>query len=125
MNKNWIWITHQLDGVHNYPNAPEQVDFLRNKHRHTFMLKIWIEVFNNDRDIEFYMFKDFIKSRTIDGDYGSGSCEEISDNINLFIKERYPNRNVMIDVSEEGIQGSFKFYENYFPDRIGTYQFCW
>ena len=52
-----IWVTFQKEGIHKYPDAPDEVDFLRYPHRHIFHFKVQIEVFNDDRDIEFFIFK--------------------------------------------------------------------
>ncbi len=37
-----IWVTFQREGIHQYPDAPEEVAFLRHPHRHVFHLKVWI-----------------------------------------------------------------------------------
>ena len=46
-----IWVTFQKEGIHKYPDAPDEVDFLRYPHRHMFHFKVQIEVYNDDRDI--------------------------------------------------------------------------
>ena len=38
------------------------------------------------------------------------SCEMISDDLYLKIQERYPNRNVWIEVSEDGENGALTTY---------------
>jgi len=42
---NYIWITTQKAMFHKYPDAPDEVSFLRNEHRHMFHFKIYLEVF--------------------------------------------------------------------------------
>jgi hypothetical protein len=37
--KNTIIIQFEIEGFHNYPDAPEKVAFLSLKHRHTFQTK--------------------------------------------------------------------------------------
>ena len=54
---NYIWITTSMEGFHAYPDAPDEVAFLRNRHRHLFHFRVYIEVFHDDREIEFFMFK--------------------------------------------------------------------
>jgi len=108
--KNYIWITTQFEGIHKYPEAPEDVDFLKNAHRHIFHLKIWIEVFHNDRDIEFILFKRFINSLIKENYFNFKSCEMISDDLYKNISKNYPDRNIMIEVSEDGENGSYKEY---------------
>ena len=39
-----IWVTFQKEGIHKYPDAPDEVDFLRYPHRHMFHFKVQIEV---------------------------------------------------------------------------------
>lgn len=108
--ENYIWITHHFEGFHRYPNAPDCVDYLKHKHRHIFKIKIWIEVRHNEREIEFHMFKNFIKEIFKSHDFNNKSCEMISDNIYEKIIDKYPSRKIKIEVSEDGENGSFKTY---------------
>lgn len=113
VNKNFIWITTQFEGFHKYEKAPPEVIFLRTTHRHIFHLKVWIEVFHNDRDIEFIMFKDYIDAvveECINYD-NTGSCEMISDNLHEEIEKDYPKRDIRIEISEDNENGSYKTYE--------------
>ena len=34
--KSTVIIQFEIEGFHHYPNAPQEVDFLSDKHRHTF-----------------------------------------------------------------------------------------
>ena len=62
-----IWITFRKEGIHKYPAAATDpalatgdmydVSFLGVPHRHIFHFRVWIDVFHNDRDIEFIQFK--------------------------------------------------------------------
>jgi hypothetical protein len=108
-----IFVTFEKEGIHRYPDAPEAVDFLRHDHRHIFQFKIWIEVFTNERDIEFIMFK-----RWLEGLYAGGelqldarSCETISDELYEQIRTEHPGREIWIEVSEDGENGSFARYQ--------------
>jgi len=109
---NWIWITTQKELIHKYPNAPDDVSFLRNDHRHIFHFKIWLEIFHDDRDIEFIMFKRFIDNYLKDQGtvMNHKSCEMISDMIAEHIQLYYPGRESMIEVSEDNENGSLKEY---------------
>ena len=66
-----------------------------------------IEVFHNDRDIEFIQFKRWLenlyKDDVLQLDYQS--CEMISDSLYTQINSRYPGRFVVIDVAEDGENG--------------------
>ena len=102
-----IWVTFQKEGIHKYPDAPDEVDFLRYPHRHMFHFKVQIEVYNDDRDIEFFIFKRWLEGlyadKTLQLDYKS--CEMISDELAKQIKDKYPGRQLSIDVSEDGENG--------------------
>tara|TARA_R100000734_G_C3287473_1_gene79896 strand:- start:409 stop:825 length:417 start_codon:yes stop_codon:yes gene_type:complete len=105
--KKYIWVTFQKEGIHKYPDAPDEVDFLRYPHRHMFHFKVQIEVYNDDRDIEFFIFKRWLESLyaddTLQLDYKS--CEMMSDDLARKIKDKYPGRRLAIDVSEDGENG--------------------
>jgi hypothetical protein len=117
-----IWVTFRKEGIHKYPAALEDpalatgdeydVSFLGYPHRHIFHFRVQIEVFHNDRDIEFIQFKRWLENMFTDGtvqlDYKS--CEMISDELYEKISARYPGRFVEIQVAEDGENGSQIFY---------------
>ena len=102
-----VWVTFQKEGIHKYPDAPDEVDFLRYPHRHIFKFKVQIEVYTDDRDIEFFIFKRWLESLYADDilqlDYKS--CEMMADDLAKQIKDKYPGRQLSIDVSEDGENG--------------------
>jgi len=112
-----IFVTFQKEGIHCYPAAATDpqlatgdeydVSFLGTPHRHIFHFRVAIDVFHNDRDIEFIQFKRWLENLYKDSilalDYKS--CEMIADDLYLQIAGRYPNRNVSIEVSEDGENG--------------------
>jgi hypothetical protein len=118
-----IWITFRKEGIHRYPAADSDpklatgdeydVSFLAVPHRHIFHFRVWIDVFHNDRDIEFIQFKRWLENLYAKGtlklDYKS--CEMIADDIYIKIAERYPNRAVWIEVAEDGENGCLIKYE--------------
>jgi hypothetical protein len=75
--------------------------------------KIEIEVFHNDRDIEFIQFKRWLESLYANGtlqlDYKS--CEMICDELAEIINSKYPNRKLNIKVSEDNENGASCSYE--------------
>lgn len=105
MRKLFITVKNQFDDTHCYPNAPEQVSYLKNLHRHTFMIESKIEVFHEDRELEFYMVKDEIdiaitKVKEL---VQAKSCENIAVFILEFLKGRYgDNRDITVSCSEDG-----------------------
>jgi hypothetical protein len=112
-----IWVTFQKEGIHCYPAAATDpqlntdgeydVSFLANPHRHIFHFRVSIDVIHNNRDIEFIQFKRWLESL-----YGNNilqldfkSCEMMADDLYIQIADRYPGRNVTIEVSEDGENG--------------------
>ena len=107
-----IWVTFRREGIHKYPAALVEphladVSFLGYPHRHIFHFRVSIDVFHNDRDIEFIQFKRWCESlysdQTLVLDYKS--CEMIADDLYVQIATRYPNRAVTISVSEDDENG--------------------
>jgi len=129
-----IWITFAKEGIHCYPAAATDpqlatgdeydVSFLASPHRHMFHFRVSIDVFHNDRDIEFIQFKRWIIS-LYNGDNSIlaldfKSCEMISDDLYLQIAARYPRRSVWIEVSEDGENGALIKYETHLPQLISV-----
>ena len=116
--KRMIWVTFQREGIHKYPGADTDpklatgdeydVSFLGYPHRHIFHFKVEIEVFHDDRDIEFIQFKRWLEnlyaSETLQLDYKS--CEMICDDLAEQINNKYPNRKLNITVSEDNENGA-------------------
>lgn len=117
-----IWVTFQKEGMHKYPAAltdpslatgdEYDVSFLGYPHRHIFHFKVWIGITHNDRDIEFIQFKRWLQNlyadATLSLDYKS--CEMMSDDLHAQISQKYPGREIWIEVSEDGENGSFIKY---------------
>jgi len=119
-----IWVTFRKEGIHKYPAAltdpnlatgdKYDVSFLGHPHRHIFHFRVWISVTHNDRDIEFIQFKRWLEElyngdqAVLQLDYKS--CEMMSDDLYDIISKKYPNREVWIEVSEDGENGSFIKY---------------
>jgi hypothetical protein len=78
---------------------------------------VWIDVWHNDRDIEFIQFKRWLENLystgTIQLDYKS--CEMIADDLYLQIAARYPGRSVWIEVAEDGENGCLIKYNIHRP----------
>jgi hypothetical protein len=114
-----IWVTFRKEGIHMYPAAATDpalktgdmydVSFLGTPHRHIFHFKIYIEVFHDDRDIEFIQFKRWLENCYSDGtlELNYKSCEMIARDLQATISARYPGRETWIDVSEDGENGCF------------------
>jgi len=123
-----IWVTFQKEGIHRYPGADtdpklatgdwDDVSFLGYPHRHIFHFRVWIEVFHNDRDIEFIQFKRWcqrlyeeVESSTAVLELDYKSCEMMADDLYEQIASEYPGRTVWIEVSEDNENGCFINYQ--------------
>ena len=112
-----IWVTFQREGIHCFPaaaNDPKLADvaFLASPHRHIFHFRVAIDVFHDDRELEFIQFKRWLESLYVNTvlqlDYKS--CEMIADDLYAQIAAKYPNRDVWIEVSEDGENGCYVEY---------------
>ena len=117
-----IWVTFQREGIHCFPAAAEDpkladVAFLANPHRHIFHFRVAIDVFHDDRELEFIQFKRWLESLYVNTvlqlDYKS--CEMIADDLYAQIAAKYPDRDVLIEVSEDGENGCYVEYNNTRP----------
>jgi len=117
-----VWVTFQKEGIHCFPAAATDpklntddeynVSFLASPHRHIFHFRVCIDVFHDDRELEFIQFKRWLESL-----YGSNilelnykSCEMIADDLYAQIAAKYPDRDVWIEVSEDGENGCYVEY---------------
>tara|TARA_S200002703_G_C3698258_1_gene214431 strand:+ start:172 stop:549 length:378 start_codon:yes stop_codon:yes gene_type:complete len=119
----YIWCRFSKEGIHKYPQAltdpllatgdEYDVSFLGYPHRHIFHFRVDIEVFHDDRELEFIQFKRWLESlyqtNVLQLDYRS--CEMISDDLAVLIKDKYPGRKFKISVSEDNENGSYAEYE--------------
>jgi hypothetical protein len=122
-----IFVRFQKEGIHCYPAAATDpalatgdaydVSFLASPHRHIFHFEVTIQVFHNDRDIEFIQFKRWLENLYAGGtlELNYKSCEMISDELYDQIAARYPDRNIVINVSEDGENGAVIVYNTATP----------
>ncbi len=106
--KYFINIRFNFEGFHKYDDAPKEVEYLKLKHRHLFYVEAKIEVFHNDRELEFIMVKndlqDFIKNEY--KDKMVGSCEMIALDLYGYILYKYGvNRLIEVKVYEDNENG--------------------
>ena len=114
-----IWVRFQIEGIHQYPQALDDpnlldVKFLGHPHRHIFHFEVEVEVFHDDRDIEFILFK-----RELEALYGDSksmnidnkSCEMLANDLVRYIENKYPNRDISVSVSEDNENGARIVYK--------------
>ena len=123
MPRSFIWVTFQKEGMHRYPAAATDpklatgdwldVSFLASPHRHIFHFRVEMEVFHDDRDVEFIQLKRILESwyseRTLSVDFKS--CEMIAKDLYDKIAVTWPERAIRIDVSEDGENGCRIYFE--------------
>ncbi len=92
-----------FDFIHRYKDAPEEVSYLRNLHRHMINIETTVEVFTTDREIEFYMMKDKIDKALKNHKFDeNASCEDVCVYIMSIITKDYgKNRYRKVKVRED------------------------
>lgn len=75
-----IVVQVRFDALHCWPDAPPEVDFLRNPHRHEFHVAVHFAVTHEDRDREFFIEQDRVRDSVAaalnDLDTRTWSCEQ-------------------------------------------------
>lgn len=113
----WIEVSFQKEGIHKYPAALtderlKDVSFLGHPHRHMFHFYVKLEVFHNDRDVEFILFKreleNLYNEGTLQLDYKS--CEMIAEDIINYIEAHYDGRKMIVRVYEDDENGAILEY---------------
>ena len=104
----WIWVSTDFIGFHKWVDAPTEVSFLRERHRHKFFVKLEIEVFHADRELEFFIVQrqliNFINLKVDAQDVGS--CETIALIILEHFSKLFAGRKLSVSVSEDSENGA-------------------
>lgn len=119
-----IFCSTSIVGFHRWPDAPADVNYLRNLHRHLFGIQVEVSVIEHDREVEFHMLKRQVESwlwlmkdpapRTGDFTEGTGeiifgarSCEMIASALLNELRNAYPGRAFyLVTVDEDGENGA-------------------
>jgi hypothetical protein len=111
--KRWIEVQFQKEGIHYYPGADtdpklatgdwDDVSFLGRPHFHYFGFIVKIEVFHNDRDLEFIQVRRWLERLYTGGtlQMDHKSCEMLAEDLYAKITEKWPGRDIVISVSED------------------------
>lgn len=101
--KMMIFVTFEVPGIHSYPDAPEEVSYLRYPHRHLFKFKVGVEVGHDNREIEFHIFKNWCTSQFTSGlyDLNNKSCEMIARDLAARIRDKWATESAEIEVWED------------------------
>lgn len=112
MYQTTVFITLQLEGLHQFPKAGDlfpDVYFLSNLHRHMFHFKLEKQVNHDDRDVEFIMFKREVSEHLNTKYYSSEhKCLHFSNmSCEMIAKELLEHFNcISVEVSEDGENGA-------------------
>ena len=112
MNKETTYITvrTQYEKIHRYDKAPESVSYLKYPHRHIFHVSVSIQVYFDDREIEFILCKhniDGFIEKNKDKWEETTSCEMMARYILMFLREEYGDkRGYKVSVFEDNENGA-------------------
>lgn len=106
----FIEVRFQVKGKHHWPDAPDEVAFLRDMHRHTFHFRVRLAVCHLNRAVEFIMFRDLCRQAfSYPGydttmDFGTKSCEQLAMTLHCFLQKHSDVGPAVkeIGVSEDG-----------------------
>lgn len=105
-----VFATTQFEAYHHWEDAPDQVHFLRNTHRHIFHVKVTLDVEHDDRDIEFIMLKHDIERYTKEvfhrANLDQSSCEMMAQALHRHLLLCEYDDPMTIEVSEDGENGA-------------------
>lgn len=113
-------IRTRFEGIHCWPEAPEDVKFLRTPHRHEFHVCAKMQQFHDDRDIEYILAK-----RALDAWLRleqpkwpmRSSCEAMASRIIGYLRATYgDHRTYMVSVTEDGENGAEVFFDRSMGD---------
>lgn len=101
-----VWVRTQFVGFHRYRDAPDEVAFLRDYHRHVFHVRLGVQVTGLNREVEFFTLKkkvdDFLECAYANKEF-EASCEQIADNLMKVFGACF------VEVSEDGECGATAF----------------
>lgn len=113
LTKASIVVRTQFEGLHHWPEAPDEVGFLRHPHRHIFHVQLEIAVMHGDRELEFILVKRALDTYLAAFTEASladvatrGSCEDIAQMVIDWASLKYGHRPMECLVSEDGENGA-------------------
>lgn len=112
--KHTVITDFEIEGFHNYPNPPKQVDFLKHNHRHLFQIRVGYQVTDTNRELEIFIQQDMVKdyindSYGVPANFNNMSCEMIALDILEFTKD---DGSVFVEVFEDGKGGARAEYDS-------------
>lgn len=112
----FVKVRHQFIGFHRWLGAPEETAFLKSWHRHLFKIEVKMQVFHNDREVEFFALQDRIArwARRL-RKHDVGSCEMIAEKLLKVLEKEYPQRFIEVTISEDGESDGIVNNSQYYP----------
>ena len=106
-----IWVKFEVIGFHCYPDAPEQVAYLRDRHRHKFGFTVSMPVTHNEREVEFHMLQSECRALHASGQLEADgkSCETLASELAELLSRKY-KRAITVEVNEDGECGAVVTY---------------
>ena len=115
-----VFCKTKFEGIHCYPEAPDEVAYLRQPHRHMFGIKVHMDVFNDDREVEFIMLKHKVDTWVHKHLNALGiwemktlSCEQVASQLVTYLKTEYCNeeqeRMIIVSVDEDEENGAIVY----------------
>jgi len=102
----WAVVRFEREGFHCWPDAPDEVKFLRNEHRHKFFFEVSVQQFGDDRDLEYFIIKKRIEKFVLSNQWAiHTSCEMFARQTRDATMLMYPGRAVRVSVMEDGENG--------------------
>ena len=105
-----IIVKTNFEGIHKFEDAPQEVGYLREPHRHIFFIEVEMEVFHDDRELEFIMVKHKVEQFINSKPFGiRHSCEQMAKDIIAFLRHEYDSeplqRKIAVTVLEDNENG--------------------
>ena len=108
INKISLVIKNGFVAYHYWKNAPKEVKFLRNPHRHIFLVATQIPVTKEDRKLEFFIIQrsiaKYLRANFSEKTF-SYSCEKFASLIKVYLDKKYKT-NCSVGVFEDGENGA-------------------
>ena len=105
-----IIIRGSYEFCHRYKDAPAEVAYLRALHRHVFNYEVELEVYHDDRELEFIMVKhdiDDYLTRREENWLDTTSCEQMAKCIGLYLQTKHGfERYLSVSVFEDNENGA-------------------
>lgn len=103
-----IIVTTQFVAIHKWNEAPKEVSFLKNPHRHIFHVEVELPVNHDDRELEYFMVIKVVEDiiEKFDNEWiKTKSCEHIAMELCTKLCSHY-KRSCSVKVTEDNENGS-------------------